>query len=545
MRSALSTFGRLRKPGAPWTLLALFAAELLLLSVLYLGSYEFSCAPLLPQWVCAAGGYTIHRVLAVIAMVLLLRVARPEAFADLRGGVGSEPRALAINLAGIALFLLPLALGLSGGSAAQLSIAAVAWTLGLALAVGGALTSLAPWSAWTRLARNLGLPLLALSAVALLAPEIKNALSPVFRGIWLSDNWIAEQTFDGVIWGLRALGYDLIFDASTKVIGTADFQVEIHASCSGVQGLVLISGFLTLYLFLMRKDLAFPAVLVLYPIGLALSAGLNTLRIMVLIVIGLEGAPDLAVGGFHSYAGSLAFTLLAFGLIATANRMPVFRRAAVASRPVQPVMPLLQDPVAAQILPFVVFLLSGVILATIVAEPEVFYPWRFLAMAAILFAFLPHFLKLDWRVDPWAVGSGLAIALVWVLVDPPEAAGDSALAAALAQMSGPVLAIWIVARVLGTSIAVPLIEEVLFRGYMLDRLGARAGGLRMVLAVVLSSAAFAALHDRWLLAALAGVVFAGLVLRRDGRLVDAIVSHAVANAAIAAYAMRSGDWSVI
>ena len=65
-----------------------------------------------------------------------------------------------------------------------------------------------------------------------------------------------------------------------------------------------------------------------------------------------------------------------------------------------------------------------------------------------------------------------------------------------------------------------------------------------VLAIVVSSALFAAMHDRWLVALLAGVVFALLHLRR-GRLADAIAAHVAANLVVALWALASGDWSAI
>ena len=56
----------------------------------------------------------------------------------------------------------------------------------------------------------------------------------------------------------------------------------------------------------------------------------------------------------------------------------------------------------------------------------------------------------------------------------------------------------------------PLVEELLFRGYLLARID-RGGPALRVLAIVVSSALFAAMHDRWLVALLAGVVFASSI----------------------------------
>ena len=65
-----------------------------------------------------------------------------------------------------------------------------------------------------------------------------------------------------------------------------------------------------------------------------------------------------------------------------------------------------------------------------------------------------------------------------------------------------------------------------------------------VVAVVISTLAFAALHGRIFSSALAGLVFALVMLRR-GALRDAILCHAVANGLIALAALWGGDWSLI
>jgi uncharacterized protein len=107
--------------------------------------------------------------------------------------------------------------------------------------------------------------------------------------------------------------------------------------------------------------------------------------------------------------------------------------------------------------------------------------------------------------------------------------------------------VWIVCRVLGTALVVPVVEELFFRSYLLERLDLRArmGSLwGPIVAVVVSTALFAALHDRWMAAALAGLVFAGFALRR-GRIADAIWCHAGANAVIGGYALVTGQWSLI
>jgi exosortase E/protease (VPEID-CTERM system) len=126
-----------------------------------------------------------------------------------------------------------------------------------------------------------------------------------------------------------------------------------------------------------------------------------------------------------------------------------------------------------------------------------------------------------------------------VVSAPPPAAPEPALLA----LAPAAAALWVAVRLLGTVILVPVVEELFFRGYVLARLD-RGGVAWRALAVVVSTAGFAALHDRWLVAALAGLVFAVVYLRR-GRLSDAVAAHVAANALVAAAAVWRGDWSLI
>jgi CAAX prenyl protease-like protein len=89
-----------------------------------------------------------------------------------------------------------------------------------------------------------------------------------------------------------------------------------------------------------------------------------------------------------------------------------------------------------------------------------------------------------------------------------------------------------------------MIEELLFRGYLLERLAPAGQGWRLAAAVLVSAGLFAVLHDRWLAGFLSGVVFGALVAR-SGRVTDAIVAHAAANLMVAGWALASGDWNMI
>ena len=93
-----------------------------------------------------------------------------------------------------------------------------------------------------------------------------------------------------------------------------------------------------------------------------------------------------------------------------------------------------------------------------------------------------------------------------------------------------------------------MIEELAFRGFLLRRLidadfTSVEPDRAALPAIALSSLAFGALHQSWLAGTLTGLLFAAALLRR-GRLADAVVAHATANAVLALLVLGTGRWSL-
>jgi CAAX prenyl protease-like protein len=106
---------------------------------------------------------------------------------------------------------------------------------------------------------------------------------------------------------------------------------------------------------------------------------------------------------------------------------------------------------------------------------------------------------------------------------------------------------WVVFRVVGSVVTVPVAEELAFRGYALRRLASsdfEQTPLRFTwLSFLLSSILFGALHGRWLAGTVAGMFYACALYRR-GRVGDAILAHATTNALIAADVLILGNWNL-
>ncbi len=103
----------------------------------------------------------------------------------------------------------------------------------------------------------------------------------------------------------------------------------------------------------------------------------------------------------------------------------------------------------------------------------------------------------------FVVWLGLEWALGFTEVEP------SAVPGALAEIPAGLAAAWVIFRVVGSVVTVPIAEELAFRGYALRRLASPAfdqAPLRFTwLSFLLSSILFGALHGRWLAGTVAGM----------------------------------------
>lgn len=525
--------------------LAVLIAELVAVVLVFQVFTSFECRQTGVEAACRAlrgGALRGLCVVAALTLVLGLRADLRGRLAALSGAMRGRVGWVALHVFGIALIFLP-------WLAADAQMQRTGFAGFLLLLGGGTLLAglggafwLMPGRDWAAWLRGGGGILLALAALAALIPDLAEALGAAW-----SVHALQISTFYGVAVLLSLAGQRVFLFLDPPTIGTEAFQVEISASCSGVEGLALIAGFMAIYALLMRGALRPGRYwLIVLPLALCVSWIFNTLRIAVLILLGTYVSPELAVNGFHSFAGWLFFTLLALGILAVVQGLkPLQRPVAEAVGGAGPApttasgVPEAGNWAAARIVPFIVFMLSGLIVNAFWQQPALGFPLQAAMMVGALWLFRAPLLALDWRLDPVALLSGLAVGAGWIALAPRG--GEPV--AGIAAMAPGAFALWALVRILGTSLLVPVVEEGFFRGYLLTRLDTGSWQMRLA-AIAISSLAFALLHGRILEAGAAGVIFALVMLRR-GRLGDAIVAHATANAAVAAAALLTGDWSLI
>ena len=518
---------------------AVLGSSVVGLAVLYQLVLPFECQATGFETACRLVRSLFARGLVVVAVLALVIWARPGLFARMRAAAAVHPgaeRAAAASLTGIALMALPLAWDAAADAQGCGRAARRPGGGGAVVRGGGGLLWLAPPAAWAAFRAEAGRVAVPAVALALVVPDLTALAAPLWDvGV------LTNATFGAVGFVLYMTGQSPWADPATLEMGIDTFAVRIARECSGVEGLALVLLFAAVYAMLFRETLRQRRFwLIVVPLALATSWMFNVLRIAALIALGEHVSPKLAVEGFHSYAGWLFFTVLVTGILAVVQAVPGLQRVpggAVA----RPLPPLRADPVAARIVPFAAFMLGSIVAAALFLPADLGYPVKALAMAGALWAFRAGLADALVRPDAVAVGAGLAVGLAWALTEPAPGEGAAALAAALGALPAGVLAAWVVVRVIGAVVLVPVVEELFFRGYVLPRLDRGGLGWR-VAAVGLSSAAFAALHGRYDAAFLAGLVFAWVMLRR-GRVADAVAAHVATNAMIAAFAAATGDWA--
>lgn len=397
---------------APLALAAgLLVLEFLLIGLVFKHGIDFDCRANWGDAACGIASKSLAALYCIIAAGGLFAILRPGLFRDLLAAEGHDARPLALNLAGIGLAMAPVLFLREGMGAAMIWPAFALWGIGMGLVLTGLLGWLAPWPRWRAFLGQAGLPLAVVLAAGGLAPALAVRLQP----IWQIET-ISDMTFRAVSFLVETLGYQLYVDPLRKHIGEGDFIISVAPACSGIEGIALVTIFVSLYLWLFRSELRFPRAFLLFPIGIAASVALNVVRIAVLLLIGIEGQPELAVGGFHSHAGWLMFTIVALGIILVARRVPALHHAPVARAAAAPLPPLWRDPVAARILPFAVFMLTAVAAPAISQHPAMLYPIRVILVAAAVALVWPALRSIVWRVSPLSWLAGILIGVMWVLI---------------------------------------------------------------------------------------------------------------------------------
>ena len=420
------------------------------------------------------------------------------------------------------------------GPAGAGSLGVLAWVILAAAVASSAAWALIPWEVWRAAGQITGSMWLYTAG----ASAIACAMAPLVRGLWEPTT---RATFWLVHFLLSHLLTGLVVDPGRMRIGTPAFRVIISPECSGLEGLGLLLIFGLVWLIVFRAELRFPQALVLLPAGMVVLYLSNSVRIAALVLLGDAGWKEIARRGFHSQAGWIAFNLVAFGLSIGARRWSwVSKRVSGPSKEADE-----EYPAAPYLMPLLAILAAGMLAGAMSGGFEWLYGLRVLACLGALWCFRHRYAQVDWRCGWLSVVVGVMVFAWWIW-----GAGDArTMPAALAAASPWLKTGWILLRLAGGVLVVPIAEELAFRGFGFRRLvdadfelvSWQAFSLS---ALLISSLLFGLMHgDRWIAGTAAGIVYA-LAMRWQGRLGDAILAHAVTNGLLAFWVLWFGRWEL-
>lgn len=415
-----------------------------------------------------------------------------------------------------------------------------AWVLAcltLGLATGATwLAALLPPGTWLRIAIRSRRELVMSGVVSVAACWI----SGFGNRFWESMAGLTLRLVRGM---LVLVARDVTFDPEFYRVGVDGFVVRIAHGCSGFEGIGLVVAFLAAYIWWFRGSLRWPMAYLLLPVGAVTIWVFNAVRITSLVLIGAWVSPNVALGGFHSQAGWIAFLGVGLGLVALSRRSSFF-----AADLANPREPATSNPSLSLLGPFLTIVATAMVTGAFSSGFDAFYGLRVLTGGLALWYFRRDFAGLlrGWSWEAVAIGA-VAFAL-WMALEPARPEGARSFTSGLEGLSRGEAWAWVALRVIGSVAIVPLAEELAFRGYLTRRLisidfeSVPVGKFSWA-SLLISSAAFGMLHGRWLAGMVVGVLYA-LALYRKGRLGDAVLAHAVTNLFIAVTVLASGDWTL-
>ena len=165
------------------------------------------------------------------------------------------------------------------------------------------------------------------------------------------------------------------------------------------------------------------------------------------------------------------------------------------------------------------------------------YALKTLIGAWLLWLVRAHVKEMRWNFSWESVAAGVTVFLLWVGLDglyPMFGERTADFDPIKSYGAGSAIALMFIAvRILGSSLVVPVLEEVFYRSFLYrcliksDFLSVPLKSFNMT-AFLIVCAGFGLSHYEWLPGILCAFAYQGLVIRKD-RLGDAITAHAITN----------------
>jgi len=209
------------------------------------------------------------------------------------------------------------------------------------------------------------------------------------------------------------------------------------------------------------------------------------------------------------------------------------------------------DAMAARVAPFFIFaaLTSCQALFGEAGKYWIYFG-KTLVGAWLLWVVWPVVPEMRWKLSWEAVVIGVAVLVMWVGIDSfypkyPKEAKPWNPNLIYGEGSG---AAWflVVARILGSTIVVPPMEEMFYRSFVYRYIvNAKFESVPLnrfhPVSFFVTSIVFGVVHREWLAGILCGMAYQWLVIRK-GRLGDAMTAHAITNFLLGVWIVYKGAW---
>jgi CAAX prenyl protease-like protein len=212
-------------------------------------------------------------------------------------------------------------------------------------------------------------------------------------------------------------------------------------------------------------------------------------------------------------------------------------------------------------LPFVVYMIFVFIqemIAKVIGADRaidlvpILYPVKIAAVIAVLAVFWKSYGeirvdRLQWLHVLAATGTGILVFVLWINMDW-EFATLSGKPSSFNphSLTGIWLPLFLIARLLGASVVVPIIEELFWRSFILryiikpDFTEVQIGAFTWP-SFLISSALFGLEHNLWLAGIVASMLY-NLLLYRTRHLFYCILAHGLTNLLLGIYVIKTGNW---
>ena len=200
------------------------------------------------------------------------------------------------------------------------------------------------------------------------------------------------------------------------------------------------------------------------------------------------------------------------------------------------------------VLPFAIFVVLTELGRWVPGSVVWIYPVKTLVAAALMWRFRASYPELRWesRHAALAVGVGVLVLGLWIPLSHERLSLATPIAVNAWGLAGAWGWPWVIVRLLGSALVVPVMEELFWRSflprYLINPDFERVPlGVFTVSSLLISVALFGVEHNQWVAGVMAGLAYAWL-LRHTRSLPACILAHGVTNGLLGAYVLATGAW---